>query len=220
MLNKHIAEYAAKLCRENWLKMCDGLQGQLSVGKTWKLLRHLIDPTSSKTATNRTLTKVLNSYKGDGCRLLKALADKYLQTEKGVHPIPEEYEGPENEELDRPFTMAELWAAIDESNKRSAPGKDAITYKLLANMSGTAARELLGHVNEAWESSRLPREWKEAEVRFIPKPGKAPSIDNMRPISLTSCVGKVMERMVLRRLQGHLEDTGQCPRRCSVSANI
>lgn len=80
---------------------------------------------------------------------------------------------------------------------------------MLANLSGTAARELLGHVNEVWESSRLPREWKEAEVRFIPKPGKAPSIDNMRPISLTSCVGKVMERMVLRRLQGHLEDTGQ-----------
>lgn len=101
--------------------------------------------------------------------------------------------------------------SIDESNKKSAPGMDAITHKLLANMSCTAARELLEHINEAWENSQLPPEWKEAEVHFIPKPGKAPSIENMRPISLTSCVGKVMERMVLRRLQGHLENTGQMP---------
>ncbi|KAL1478962.1 hypothetical protein MTO96_015954 [Rhipicephalus appendiculatus] len=155
VLNKQIAEHAAKLCRENWLKTCDGLQGKLSARKTWYLLRHLIDPLSSKTATNRNLTKVLNMYKGDGRRLLEDLKAKYLKTEKGQYPVPERYEGPDNEELDRPFTMTELWTAIDESNKRSAPGRDAITYKLLGNMSGAAARGLLEHINEAWESSRI-----------------------------------------------------------------
>lgn len=120
--------------------MCDGLQGQLSVGKTWRFLRHLIDPTGSKTATNRTLTKVLSSYDGDGRKLLKALADKYIQSEKGKYPIPERYEGPDNEDLDRPFTITELWMSINESNKKSAPSMDAITHKLLPNMSGTVAR--------------------------------------------------------------------------------
>lgn len=211
VLNKQITEYAAKLCRETWLSTCDGLQGKLSARKTWCLLRHLIDPLSSKTATNRNLTKVINTYKGDGRRLLEELKTKYLKTERGQFPTPERYEGPENEELDRPFTMTELWSAIDESNSKSAPGRDAITYKLLRNMSEAVARGLLGHINETWESSRLPEEWKEAEVRFIPKPGKALTIDNMRPISLTSCVGKVMERMVLRRLQKHLEETNQMP---------
>ncbi|KAH7980245.1 hypothetical protein HPB49_014079 [Dermacentor silvarum] len=57
-LNNEISEYVAKLRKENWLQVCDGLQGQLSVGKTWKLLRHLIDPAGSKTANNRLLTKV------------------------------------------------------------------------------------------------------------------------------------------------------------------
>ncbi|KAH7965415.1 hypothetical protein HPB49_007509 [Dermacentor silvarum] len=47
-LNNEISEYVAKLSKENWLQVCDGLQGQLSVGKTWKLLRHLIDPAGSK----------------------------------------------------------------------------------------------------------------------------------------------------------------------------
>ncbi|KAH7974163.1 hypothetical protein HPB49_010784 [Dermacentor silvarum] len=73
VLNKQIAEHAAKLCRENSLKTCDGLQGKLLTWKTWCLLRHLIDPLSTKTATNRNLTKVLNTYKGDGRRLLEDL---------------------------------------------------------------------------------------------------------------------------------------------------
>ncbi|XP_077552077.1 uncharacterized protein LOC144166425 [Haemaphysalis longicornis] len=211
VLNKQIAEHTAKLCRKNWLKTCDDLQGKLSARKTWCLLRHLIDPLSTKTATNRNLTKVLNTYKGDGCTLLEDLKARYLNEEKGQYPVPETYEGPDNDELDRPFTMTEFWTAIDESNKRSAPGRDAITYKLLGNMSGAAARGLLEHINETWDSSRLPEEWKEAEVHFIPKPGKALTIDNMRPISLTSCAGKVMKRMVLRRLQKHLEETDQMP---------
>ncbi|KAH7937456.1 hypothetical protein HPB49_012516 [Dermacentor silvarum] len=107
VLNKQIAEHAAKLCRENWLKTCDGLQGKL-------------------------LT------------LLEGLKANYLKREKSQYPVPETYEGPDNEELDRPFTMTELWTAIDESNKRSSAGRDAITYILLGNMSGAAARAHLG----------------------------------------------------------------------------
>ncbi|KAH7979029.1 hypothetical protein HPB49_007879 [Dermacentor silvarum] len=134
-LNHEISEYVVKLSKENRLQVCDGLQGQLSVGKTWKLLRHLIDPAGSKTASNRLLTKVLNRYDGDSGRLMKALEDQYFQTERGQHPISREYTGPSNEDLDRPFTIPEMWTAIDESNKKSPPGRDAITYRLLANMS-------------------------------------------------------------------------------------
>ncbi|XP_077523189.1 uncharacterized protein LOC144134080 [Amblyomma americanum] len=76
-------------------------------------------------------------------------------------------------------------------------------------MSGTAARGLVEHINEALESSLLPKEWKDAEVRFIPMPGKALTIENMRPISITFCVGKVMIHMVLRRLQKHLEEADE-----------
>ncbi|KAK8783214.1 hypothetical protein V5799_015445, partial [Amblyomma americanum] len=89
VFNEEIAEYTAKLCGEHWLKACDGLQGKLSTGKTWCLLRHLIDPLSSKTATNRNLTKVLNTYKGDGRKLLADLKANYVKTEKGQYPVPE-----------------------------------------------------------------------------------------------------------------------------------
>ncbi|XP_077540901.1 uncharacterized protein LOC144153118 [Haemaphysalis longicornis] len=174
LLNKEIAVYAAKLCRENWHKMCEGLQGQLSAGKTWKLLRHLIDPAQSKSTMNRNLTKVINNYDGDSAELLRDLQKRYLQTEKGRYLPPQVYEGTPNEELDRLFTISELWAAIDKSNRKSAPGADNITYKLLFNMCGRTANELLQYINEAWETSRLPQEWKTAK-RHLEETGQMPA---------------------------------------------
>lgn len=71
--------------------------------------------------------------------------------------------------------------------------------------------KLLGEIHMTWEISRLPQQWKVAPFWFILKHGKAHTIENMRTISLSSCVGKVMERMVLRRLQTYLDETNQMP---------
>ncbi|XP_075526253.1 uncharacterized protein LOC142557958 [Dermacentor variabilis] len=209
-LNKQVTEYAEQLCRENWMKKCDDLQGTLSTKKTWKLLRHLIDPLKSKSACARDLTKTINSYDGDGEKLIRELTSKYLKSEKSGNPT-HEYEGDSNVEMDEAFTELELVEAIDESNRGSAPGIDGATYKMLKNMRDKSRAELLNLVNASWEKGSLPKEWKEAEVYFLPKPGNEPHVDNLRPISLTSCVGMVVERMVFKRLQRHLDITDQMP---------
>ncbi|KAH7954441.1 hypothetical protein HPB49_018459 [Dermacentor silvarum] len=69
-INDKAAEYAADLCKESWLDLCDGLQGTLSTRKTWQLLRHLIDPMTSKSETNRRNTSQTKSHSG---RLLYSL---------------------------------------------------------------------------------------------------------------------------------------------------
>lgn len=50
-----------------------------------------------------------------------------------------------------------------------------------------------------------------AEIIAIPKPGKNPGIEALRLISLTSCLGKVYERIIIRRLQNNLEDNDHLP---------
>ncbi|XP_077550590.1 uncharacterized protein LOC144163712 [Haemaphysalis longicornis] len=42
-----------------------------------------------------------------------------------------------------------------------------MTYTLLGNISNAAAPGLLGHLNKAYESSRSPAEWKEAELNEL-----------------------------------------------------
>ncbi|KAM7284070.1 uncharacterized protein ISCGN_001173 [Ixodes scapularis] len=46
---------------------------------------------------------------------------------------------------------------------------------------------------------------RHADITLIPKPGKPLPLKNLHPVSLTSCIGKLLEQVVLRRPQPHLE---------------
>lgn len=50
-----------------------------------------------------------------------------------------------------------------------------------------------------------------ATVILIPKPGRSPGLENLRPISLTSCIGKVMEHAVHNRISRYIERKGLFP---------
>ena len=66
--------------------------------------------------------------------------------------------------------------------------------------------KLLEIFNLSWEEGRVPQMWKEAIMIPIHKKGKDKTkSSSYRPISLTSCVVKTMERIVNRRLMFHLE---------------
>ena len=63
-------------------------------------------------------------------------------------------------------------------------------------------------MNDIWETCDLPSIWKLANVIPILKPGKDHSDpSNYRPIALTSCVYKTMERMINARLVWFLQYT-------------
>ena len=65
---------------------------------------------------------------------------------------------------------------------------------------------LLDVFNDIWASGEIPECWKEATVIPISKPGKDPkNPSNYRPISLTSCLCKIMERIINTRLVWFLE---------------
>ena len=63
-------------------------------------------------------------------------------------------------------------------------------------------------MNNIWETGDLPSIWKLANVIPIPKPGKDHSEPSKyRPISITSCVCKTMERIQWRSVL-LVEETG------------
>ncbi|KAH7966906.1 hypothetical protein HPB49_020438 [Dermacentor silvarum] len=70
---------------------------------------------------------------------------------------------------------------------------------------------ILHKINEHWTTGTLHDEWTSSIITLIPKPGKPATLSNQRRISLTSCVGKTMERMVLACLTDLLDDTHFLP---------
>ena len=106
------------------------------------------------------------------------------------------------ENYNRCFTLAELKEAIQKSHNTT----DEIHYEFLKQLPQRSLDYLLAALNEIWESSKFPDSWRVATIIPIPKPGKNslyPS--NYRPIALTSCLCKTMERMVNKILVWFIE---------------
>ena len=81
---------------------------------------------------------------------------------------------------------------------------------MLQRLGPTGKDVLLKLINLSWEKGELPQIWKNAHLVPILKKGKNPAEPkSYRPISLTSCIGKIAERMINRRLYWYLESTGQ-----------
>lgn len=77
---------------------------------------------------------------------------------------------------------------------------------MLKRLPPETQKALLSLYNAVWFSGEIPSTWKEAVIIPILKQGKDPSsASSYRPIALTSCLCKVFEKMVNRRLMHFLE---------------
>ena len=104
------------------------------------------------------------------------------------------------------FNIEELKSALRKLKSKKAPGSDGIHNDMLKHLGPSAQLFLLQIINQSWTQGKVPTQWKEAEIIPILKGGK-PKEDphSYRPISLVSCTGKVMERMINERLMYYLE---------------
>ena len=101
--------------------------------------------------------------------------------------------------------MTELKTAIEKSHN-SAVGPDEVHYSFLKQIPQKSLELLLEIYNNIWTGKQFPKSWKQATIIPISKPGRNPSYpENYRPIALTSCLCKTLERMVNHRLVWYLE---------------
>ena len=109
------------------------------------------------------------------------------------------------EVYNKPFSMEVLRDALRRAHDTSAR-PDEIHYQLLKHLPDASHLLLLNIFNKIWLSGDFPPDWRKAIIIPIPKPGKDPTNStNYRPIALTSCICKTMERMINRRLVWYLE---------------
>ncbi|GFW03292.1 probable RNA-directed DNA polymerase from transposon X-element [Trichonephila clavipes] len=103
------------------------------------------------------------------------------------------------------FDMFELKRALSSAHNTS-PGPDGISYELLRHLNEDSLVSLLYLFNRIWREQVYPTQWQEAIVIPILRPGKDPKNPlSYRPIALTSCLCKTLERMVNARLVYLLE---------------
>jgi ribonuclease HI len=107
----------------------------------------------------------------------------------------------------QPFKMCELKRALKDIKTGKAAGEDGVTNNMLKNLGQRAKECLLDTINSAWITYGIPSTWKKAVIIAILKKGKLASlIGSYRPISLMSCVAKLAERMLAKRIMHWLEE--------------
>ena len=129
----------------------------------------------------------------------------FNQTRQQLERRHLDFRSDNQETYNAPITYLELKSAMQKSGN-TAPGPDGIHYKMLKNLHPTALQNLLFLFNKIWSTHHYPEPWRMATILPLRKPGKPPEDpSSYRPIALTSCMGKLLERIVKTRLMRILE---------------
>ena len=204
--------------RERWRSTCEKLDLNKDGRKAWTLLNNLsgstkranpqpleqksgltAKPTKKATVFNKAFARVNKATKRTN--LDKALWKLFKKKRSSPTAVTEAFE--------QDFSEAELRAAMKKLKTHKAPGPDKIKNEMIVNLGPKAKRILLNFINRTWRESALPSAWRTAIVTpILKKDKKAGDPKNYRPISLTSAVGKLAERMVNYRLYWWLEKNG------------
>ena len=110
--------------------------------------------------------------------------------------------GDHHESYNARFSLDELHNTLSSTEVTSP--EDSVLYVMLRQLSDEAKLYLLKIINRIWKAGVLLKGWKIAIILAIQKPNKDPHTTSYRPIALTRCVCKLMEKMVNSRLVWHL----------------
>ena len=103
------------------------------------------------------------------------------------------------------FNPVKVYTVLKNLKINKSNGPDNISNKMLKETSEVIAKPLSDLFNQSMQSGVFPDIWKQANVTPIHKKSDRQRKENYRPISLLSCVSKVMERIVFNEMYEYFE---------------
>ena len=114
--------------------------------------------------------------------------------------------------LDEFPTVTETIKAVQQLSSGKAPGADAIPAEVYKAGGLPMAEKLTELFHCMWRKEAIPQEFKDAFIIHLYKRKGNPQVcDNHRGISLLSIAGKILAKILLNRLNVHLDQTGLIP---------
>ncbi|GFV37248.1 uncharacterized protein LOC103524116 [Trichonephila clavipes] len=150
------------------------------------------------------ISNSFNSFYSTKQRLKKSLKTRQKIIGREIRNIASS-QSHGHEIFHRNFSISELREAVGHIRCAKSPGPDNFHPEFLKHLGCNALSVLLTLYNHSWKYG-VPAIWKKAIVVPIPKKNKPlDDLNSYRPISLTSILSKVMERMITSQLDWYLE---------------
>ncbi|BHF63558.1 hypothetical protein SprV_0200655200 [Sparganum proliferum] len=111
-----------------------------------------------------------------------------------------------NADLDLPPSLQETIRAVQQLSSGKASGSDAIPAEVYKHGGPQLMDHLTALFQEMWRQGEVPQDFKDATiVHLYKRKGNRQICDNHRGISLLNIAGKTFARILLNRLNNHLE---------------
>jgi ribonuclease HI len=158
---------------------------------------------------------ILKTTSGEELKTSRAQANAFVKHYAAVASMapdstrPTRIEAPKSDY--RPFSWDEWQSALGKMNKGRAVGPCDIPIEFIVHASERVQRTILSAVNNTLKSGDIPESWLRGEIIPLHKPGKTPQeLGSYRPVTLTSHLSKLAERMVARRIIYVLDNKLNC----------
>uniref|UniRef100_A0A1I8BRZ4 Reverse transcriptase domain-containing protein n=1 Tax=Meloidogyne hapla TaxID=6305 RepID=A0A1I8BRZ4_MELHA len=115
---------------------------------------------------------------------------------------PINHNQPVIEDID--FDVVSILEILKRLPNKESTSPDGLSYRFLKNCHMSLALTITELFRLSLDSGELPKIWKESIVIPIHKKGDKTYPDNYRPISLTCCLCRVMEKIVNQRITDFL----------------
>ena len=215
---REVQEMTRKKKEDTWKEYVESLESSTSSREVWKTIRNL-DGRYGTRKDNEVLVVEGKGYVED-----KDKAEVFARTYKKESIIPRrrttdaeikrqnrkflKKKPNQFTEWEQAITMEELERVIEEASTGKAAGEDAIPNELLKALGQRAKMFILHLFNRVWQQGEeLPQWWRTSIIKPLLKDGKEPEHpESYRPISLTACIGKLLEKIIADRLKDYLEN--------------
>ena len=216
--------------RKSWKQYVSRLNSRTSIKKVWDMVRkiqgkgkstsvnHLKKNNDDITSKNDTANTLADSFSKNSSS--ENYTSKFRNIKNQQEKQKLKFTSDNTENYNSEILLSELTDAPSKAHDTS-PGPDDIHYQLLKHLPISTLLILLEIFNNIWKTGNIPKSWKEATVIPIPKPDKDHTDPtNYRPIALTSCICKTMERMINDRLTWFLDYQSGFRRHCSTNDHL
>lgn len=229
VLQENISEECLRLKAQMWDDMITNIKQIRSPKEFWKNINrlqgnktddlpHLVDQTGNKLYTDQEKERALRAQWKNIFKISEEENENYdAETEEQVNNYLQNnihYLSPDHtidfnkiQEI-RQITADEILHHLRKF-KEKAPGPSGITRNMLINMTRTGFQYLEQIFNACLATGYYPDNYKTAKMIAVPKQGKhLKYIENYRPISLLEVSGKLLEKIINKRITEIFEQDG------------
>lgn len=187
------------------------------ISDPWEGLMKIVRATDTGRSLSKTLADLQGVYASDLKQTLVILGSQFYPAPCPLLLCHISIENEVNNRLKKvcagkKLTICEFRDALSNMSNATAPGMDGITNNVIKFLATKCKYEqqYMKMFDFCLQRSFFPEDWKKARIVLIPKASTLlDNVKSLRPISLTSSFAKLFERVVLARMNHHLEMSGK-----------